>query len=73
MRTPSRAGARSYQRQEYKRTPNQYDWLSEYEAFTADFLLQLHKPTTIKRDDPIGVILPVLLPEQFTLQEMERS
>ena len=57
--------------QEYKRTPNQYAWLSDYEAFTANFLLQLHKPTTIKRGDPIGVILPVLLPKQFVLQEIQ--
>jgi hypothetical protein len=57
--------------QEYKRTPNQYAWLPDYEAFTANFLLQLHKPTTIKRGDPIGVILPVLLPKQFVLQEIQ--
>jgi hypothetical protein len=45
--------------------------LPDYEAFTANFLLQLHKPTTIKRGDPIGVILPILLPKQFSLQEIQ--
>ncbi len=58
--------------QEYKRTPNQYDWLPDYEAFTANFLLQLHKPTTIKRGDPIGLVLPVMLPKQFSLEEIKR-
>lgn len=58
--------------QEYKRTPNQYDWLPDYEAFTANFLLQLHKPTTIKRGDPIGLVLPVMLPKQFALEEIKR-
>ncbi|MBX3335919.1 MAG: hypothetical protein KF876_17440 [Nitrospira sp.] len=57
--------------QEYKRTPNQYAWLPDYEAFTANFLLQLHKPTTIKRGDPIGIILPILLPKQFVLEEIQ--
>jgi hypothetical protein len=42
--------------QEYKRTPNQYDWLPDYEAFT--------------RGDPIGLVLPVLLPKQYTLEEI---
>jgi hypothetical protein len=58
--------------QEYKRTPNQYEWLQDYEAFTANFLLQLHKPTTIKRGDPIGLVLPVMLPKQFALEEIRR-
>ncbi|MGC4096497.1 MAG: hypothetical protein QM706_05220 [Nitrospira sp.] len=69
VRLPSGRGIKT---QEYKHTPNQYDWLPDYEAFTANFLLQLHKPTTIKRGDPIGVILPVLLPKQVTLQELRR-
>jgi len=56
--------------QEYKRTPNQYAWLPDHDAFTANFLLQLHKPTTIKRGDPIGIVLPVLLPKQFSLEEI---
>ncbi|MCS6286192.1 MAG: hypothetical protein H8K08_12270 [Nitrospira sp.] len=58
--------------QEYKRTPNQYEWLPDYEAFTANFLLQLHKPTTIRRGDPIGLVLPVMLPKQFSLEEIKR-
>jgi hypothetical protein len=45
--------------------------LPDHEAFTANFLLQLHKPTTIKRGDPIGIILPVLLPKQFVLEEIQ--
>jgi hypothetical protein len=57
--------------QEYKRTPNMYDWLPDYDAFTANFLLQLTKPTTIKRGDPIGIVVPVLLPKQFTLEELK--
>ena len=56
--------------QEYKRTPNMYDWLPDYDAFTANFLLQLTKPTTIKRGDPIGIVVPVLLPKQFALEEL---
>ena len=56
--------------QEYKRTPNQYAWLPDYEAFTANFLLQIHKPTTLKRGDPIGLVLPILLPKQFALEEI---
>ncbi len=56
--------------QEYKNTPNVYDWLPGYDAFTANFLLQLTKPTTIKRGDPIGLVLPVLLPKQFALEEL---
>jgi hypothetical protein len=56
--------------QEYKRTPNMYDWLPDYDAFTANFLLQLTKPTTIKRGDPIGIVVPVMLPKQFTLEEL---
>ena len=56
--------------QEYKRTPNMYDWLPGYDAFTANFLLQLTKPTTIKRGDPIGIVVPVLLPKQFVLEEI---
>ncbi len=57
--------------QEYKTTPNPYDFLPDYEAFTANFLLQLTKPTTIKRVDPIGIIVPVMLPKQFTLEELK--
>ncbi len=56
---------------EYATTPNVYDFLPGYEAFTANFLLQLLKPTTLKRGDPIGIVLPVLLPKQFTLQELK--
>jgi hypothetical protein len=33
--------------QEYKRTPNQYDWLPYYEAFTANFLLQLRRSNAV--------------------------
>jgi hypothetical protein len=47
-----------------------YDWLPDYDAFTANFLLQLTKPTTIKRGDPIGIVVPVMLPKQFTLEEL---
>jgi hypothetical protein len=56
---------------EYATTPNIYDFLSGYEAFTANFLLQLIKPTVIKRGDPIGIVLPVLLPKQFALKELQ--
>ncbi len=56
--------------QEYKRTPNMYNWLPDHDAFTANFLLQLTKPTTIKRGDPIGIVVPVMLPKQFTLEEL---
>ncbi len=37
---------------------------------TANFLLQLTRPTTIKRGDPIGIVVPVMLPKQFTLEEL---
>jgi hypothetical protein len=57
--------------QEYKRTPNMYDWLPDYDAFTANFLLELTKPTTIKGGDPIGIVVPVMLPKQFTLEELK--
>jgi hypothetical protein len=57
--------------QEYKRTPNVYDWLPDYDAFTANCLLQLTEPTTTKRGDPIGLVVPVLLPKQFTLEELK--
>lgn len=56
--------------QEYKHTPNRYDFLSEYDAFVTNFLLQLHRPTTIKRGEPIGVIFPVFLPKHFVLEEL---
>lgn len=56
---------------EYGTTPNIYDFLPDYEAFTTNFLLQLIKPTTIKRGDPIGIIVPVMLPKQFTLKELK--
>ena len=56
--------------QEYKLTPNLYDFLPDYDAFVTNFLLQLHKPTTIQRGDPIGVVVPVLLPKYFTLEEL---
>lgn len=57
--------------QEYKTTPNPYDFLPNYESFTANFLLQLTKPTTIKRGDPIGIVVPVMLPKQFVLEELQ--
>lgn len=59
--------------QEYKLTPNLYDFLPDYDAFVTNFLLQLEKPTTIRRGDPIGVVFPVLLPKQFTLEELRHS
>jgi hypothetical protein len=48
-----------------------YEWLQDYDAFTANFLLHLTKPTTIKRGDPIGIVVPVMLPKQFTLEELK--
>jgi hypothetical protein len=49
-----------------------YEWLQDYDAFTANLLLQLQKPTTIRRWDPIGLVVPVLLPKQFALEELKR-
>ncbi|WP_342347249.1 hypothetical protein [uncultured Nitrospira sp.] len=61
--------------QEYKVTPN--DFLPGYAAFVTNFLLQLdastEEPTTILRGDPIGLVIPVLLPKHFTLQELKRT
>lgn len=61
--------------QEYKVTPN--DFLPDYVAFVTNFLLQLdpsaEEPTTILRGDPIGLVVPVLLPKHFTLQELKRT
>ncbi len=59
--------------QEYKRTPNEHPSLTDYDAFTTNFLLQLEKPTTIKRGDPIGLVVPVLLPKYFTLEAFTRT
>jgi hypothetical protein len=56
---------------EYTRTENAYAFLPDYHVFATNFLLQLLKPTVIKRGDPIGVIIPVLLPKQFTLEELQ--
>ena len=56
--------------QEYKLTPNRYDFLPDYDAFVANVLLQLEKPTTLKRGDPVAVVVPVLLPKQFRLDEL---
>jgi len=36
-----------------------YDWLPDYDTFTANFLLQLFGPTTIKHGDSAGIVLPV--------------
>ena len=58
--------------QEYKLTPNLYDFLPNYDAFVTNFLLQLEKPTTILRGDPIGIVFPVLLPKQISLEELQR-
>ncbi|MBA3968245.1 MAG: hypothetical protein H0X47_21215 [Nitrospirales bacterium] len=56
-------------------TPN--DFLPDYVAFVTNFLLQLNpsteEPTTILRGDPIGLVVPVLLPKHFTLQELKRT
>lgn len=41
-----------------------------YDAFVANVLLQLNKPTTLKRGDPIALVVPVLLPKQFRLEEL---
>jgi hypothetical protein len=30
------------------------------------------QPTTIKQNDPIGLVVPVLLPKQFALEELKR-
>ncbi|MEO8325933.1 MAG: hypothetical protein ABI618_08795 [Nitrospirota bacterium] len=61
--------------QEYKVTPN--DFLPDYAAFVTNFLIQLdpstEEPTTILRGDPIGLVVPVLLPKHFTLQELKRT
>ena len=56
--------------QEYKLTPNLYDFLPDYDAFVANVLLQLDKPTTLKRGDPVALVVPVLLPKQFRLEEL---
>jgi len=56
--------------QEYKLTPNLYDYLPDYDAFVANVLLQLDKPTTLKRGDPVALVVPVLLPKQFRLEEL---
>jgi len=56
--------------QEYKLTPNLYDFLPDYDAFVANVLLQLDKPTTLKRGDPVALVIPVLLPKQFRLEEL---
>jgi hypothetical protein len=62
--------------QEYKLTPNLYDFLPDYDAFVTNFLLQLdpstEEPTTILRGDPIGLVVPVLLPKHFALEELKR-
>jgi len=36
----------------------------------ANVLLQLEKPTTLKRGDPVALVVPVLLPKQFRLEEL---
>jgi hypothetical protein len=63
--------------QEYRVTPNMYDFLPDYDAFVTNFLLQLdpstEEPTTILRGDPIGLVFPVLLPRHFSLQELKRT
>ena len=64
--------------QEYKTTPNLYEFLPDYDAFVTNFLLQLdhavgEEPITIYRGDPIGLVLPVLLPKHFVLEELKRS
>jgi hypothetical protein len=56
---------------EYTITENAYDFLPDYHVFTTNFLLNLFKPTTIKRGDPIGLVVPVLLPKQFALEELK--
>ncbi len=48
-----------------------YDWLPDYDTFTANFLLQLFGPTTIKHGDSAGIVLPVLLPKEFALEELK--
>ena len=62
--------------QEYKTTPNLYDFLPDYDAFFTNFLLQLEissqEPITIHRGDPIGVVFPVLLPKHVVLEELKR-
>ena len=62
--------------QEYKTTPNLYDFLPDYDAFVTNFLLQLEipseEPITIHRGDPIGIVFPVLLPKHVTLEELKR-
>jgi hypothetical protein len=34
-----------------------YEWLQDYDAFTTNLLLQLEKPTTIRRWDLIGLVV----------------
>jgi hypothetical protein len=58
---------------EYKLTPNLYDFLPGYDAFVSNVLLKLNKPTTIQRGDPIAIVIPVLLPKQFSLEELTHS
>lgn len=55
---------------EYKLTPNMYEFLPDHDAFVTNFLLQLEKPTMLKRGDPIGMVIPVMLPKQFSLEEL---
>lgn len=60
--------------QEYKLTPNLYEFLPGYDAFVSNILLMLEKDMiTIQRGDPIAIIIPVLLPKSFSLEELNVS
>ena len=58
--------------QEYKLTPNLYDFLPGYDAFVSNVLLRLEEDmVTIQRGDPIALVIPVMLPKSFTLEELK--
>ena len=58
--------------QEYKLTPNLYDFLPGYDAFVSNVLLRLEDDmVSIQRGDPIALVIPVFLPKSFTLEELK--
>ena len=60
--------------QEYKLTPNLYEFLPGYDAFVSNVLLRLEADLiTIQRGDPIAIVVPVLLPKSFSLEELKVS
>ena len=58
--------------QEYKLTPNLYDFLPGYDAFVSNVLLRIEDDmVSIQRGDPIALVIPVFLPKSFTLEELK--